>query len=94
MCELGEEQLEKISLESLEAKAMEHAECHVATKYWRPNTKGPWDLESAPLHLEEAKARPDSGLWQTAMTTELDAINSNGVFKESTLPPNRKALGL
>ena len=53
-----------------------------------------YDLRKAPESFHEALARPDADVWHAAMHRELDSLEERSAFERTTLPSNRKAIGL
>jgi hypothetical protein len=53
-----------------------------------------FDLCKAPESYHEALARPDADVWHTAMRRELDSLEERHAFERTTLPSDRKAIGL
>ena len=53
-----------------------------------------YDLRKAPESYHEALARPDAQVWHAAMRRELDSLEERHAFERTTLPSDRKAIGL
>ena len=53
-----------------------------------------FDLRKAPESYHEGLARPDVDVWQAAMRRELDSLEERHAFERTTLPSDRKAIGL
>ena len=53
-----------------------------------------FDLRKPPESYHEALARPDSEVWLAAMRRELDSLEARSAFERTTLPSDRKAIGL
>jgi len=60
-------------------------------RFHRPQT---FDLRNAPESYHEALARPDADVWHVAMHRELDSLEERKAFERTTLPLDRKAIGL
>jgi len=58
-------------------------QCPITYNLWKP-----------PDSYHEALAHPDSQVWLTAMRRELDSLETRSVFECTTLPSDRKAIGL
>lgn len=52
------------------------------------------DLRKAPESYHEALARPDADVWRAAMHWGLDSLEERHAFERTTLPSDRKAIGL
>lgn len=53
-----------------------------------------YDLRKAPESFHEALARPDADVWRAAMRRELDSLEERHAFERTTLPSDRKAIGV
>jgi hypothetical protein len=53
-----------------------------------------YDLRKPPESYYEAIAHPDSDVWFAAMKRELDSLEARSAFEQTTLPSDRKAIGL
>jgi hypothetical protein len=53
-----------------------------------------YDLRKAPESFHEALARPDADVWHAAMRRELDSLEERRAFERTTLPSDRKAIGV
>ena len=53
-----------------------------------------YDLRKAPESNHEALAHPDAEVWHAAMRRELDSLEERHAFERTTLPSDRKAIGL
>jgi hypothetical protein len=60
-------------------------------RFQRPQN---FDMRKAPESYHEALARPDADVWQVAMRRELDSLEERHAFERTTLPSDRKAIGL
>jgi hypothetical protein len=53
-----------------------------------------WNLSKPPDSYHEAISRPDTAVWMAAMQQEYDSLETRKAFERTTLPPNRKAIGV
>jgi len=53
-----------------------------------------FNLCKAPESFHEVLACPDADVWQAAMCRELDSLEEHHAFEWTTLPSDRKAIGL
>jgi hypothetical protein len=53
-----------------------------------------YDLRKAPESFHEALARPDADVWRAAMRRERDSLEERHAFERTTLPSDRKAIGV
>jgi hypothetical protein len=53
-----------------------------------------YDLRKAPESFHEALAWPDADVWRAAMRRELDSLEERHAFERTTLPSDRKAIGV
>ena len=53
-----------------------------------------WNLSKPPNSYHEAISCPDSAIWLAAMQREYDSLESRKAFERTTLPRNRKAIGV
>ena len=60
-------------------------------RYQRPAS---FDLRKPPDTYREAMACPDSETWLAAMRREVDSLEARSTFERTTLPSDRKAIGL
>ena len=51
-------------------------------------------MHKAPELYHEAMAHPDADVWKAAMCRELDSLEECHAFERTTLPSDRKAIGL
>jgi Reverse transcriptase (RNA-dependent DNA polymerase) len=53
-----------------------------------------WNLSKPPNSYHEAISRPDTAVWLAAMQQEYESLESRKAFERTTLPHDRKAIGV
>lgn len=71
----------------------EQANISIRSDRRRNPSSADYDMKIPPATYDEAILRPDRDLWLAAMKKELDIMKEMSVYKLTTLPAGRKAIG-